>query len=142
MQSGTGNGALLKVAEGKDITLTFDIDFQGAGGWCLLWGMKGGTGHGFWNHQLRVSGAHNCLISSVDGELKQPINLDTPYEFKGPTRVGLSIQEDGQVTLASGSKTIFSESYDLPDDGDVLIGTWSNQYGPRPIKIHRIHLKN
>lgn len=143
---------LLFPAQGTDTALClaraeeFDLDAllypEGLGGWFVLFGWENGHGYGIYNVEMKESGSpwFTCefrdskAIKATHGEISR-------YSWKGAERLRMTLKEK-KLSLKIGDEMIVND-YEYPNysAGDLIIGTYDTQYGPKRLRIQSLRIR-
>lgn len=132
----------LKIARAEDFEMQGIFELNGYGGWFILLGWKDGHGYGVYNPRLIESGSPWIFC-----EFRSAKALDSPhrefhrFEWKGAKPFRLQVV-DAKLTIQVGKRTVARE-LPLPryHKGDVIIGTYKTDYGPRGVRIRSLRIR-
>ncbi len=139
----SGRAAAIKLGRGKNFELEAGIDAQGIGGWFLLFGYDQGHGYGIYNVTLKTSGSPWFLIEFRDKKGVTGSDQEIGrYESRGKESLKLRVVEN-KVSMTIGNRKLL-EDIELTSfhEGDIILGTYDTQYGPKPVKVYGIRLRN
>jgi len=138
----SGRAAAIKLGHEKDFELEAGIDARGTGGWFLIFGYDEGHGYGIYNVTLKTSGSPWFLtefrdqkgVTGSDREIGR-------YESRGKESLKLRVIEN-KVSITIGNRQLL-EDVELTSlhEGDIILGTYDTQYGPKPVKIYGLRLR-
>ncbi len=141
LQQISGRCAVLKLATTDHFELEMGANAEGFGGWFLLMGYDQGHGYGIYNVNLKTSGSP-WRISEFRGEKGI---ADTDREFiryacRGNEAFKLRVI-NRQLTLQINRRTLLEEDLPAYSKGDLILGTYDTQYGPKPLKIYGMRIR-
>ncbi len=142
LHQANGRSAAIKLGRAEDFELEMGINAEGEGGWFLLYGYNDGQGHGLYNVTLKTSGSPWFVSQFARGHgLKGTDQEIARYECRGDEPILIRVA-GGKLTVSISRRTLI-EDLDLPDyeAGDIILGTYDTKYGPKPIKIYGIRLR-
>ena len=138
----SGREAAIKIGRAENFELEMGIQAKGYGGWFILFGFDQGHGFGIYNVTMKTSRSpwfitefrDNKGIMASDQEL-------ISYEFKGKEALRMKVLNN-KVTLTIGNQKILDNiEFAGIHEGDIILGTYDTQYGPKPVKIYGIRLR-
>jgi len=142
LQQADGRSAALKLGAAGNFELEAGIKAEGTGGWFLLFGLENGHGYGVYNVTLRESGSpwricefrNNEGVESTDREFAR-------YDCRGNEALHLRVV-DGQLSLKINRRMLLRDE-PLPNytSGEIILGTYDTNYGPKPLKIYGLRLR-
>lgn len=137
----SGRCAALKLGTAEDFELEMKLNAEGTGGWFLLCGYNNGQGYGVYNVNLRSSGSpwHFSEFSRGRGVPETDREI-VRYACRGEELLKFSVVSN-RLKLQFNRRVLIDE--DVPDyeSGDIILGTYDTQYGPKPLKILGIRLR-
>ncbi len=138
----SGRAAAIKLGRADNFELEAGIDAKGIGGWFLLFGYDEGHGYGIYNVTLKTSGSPWFLTEFRDQKGVEGTDREIGrYESRGKESLKLRVF-DGKVTMSIGNRMLL-ENVELTSlhEGDIILGTYDTQYGPKPVKIYGLRLR-
>ncbi len=142
LQQVNGRSAALLLGTAEDFELEAALNAEGLGGWFLLFGLQDGHGYGIYNVNLKTSGSPWHLaefrghkgIESTDREFARYICRGNETLKVRVANSKLSVQMNRRVLI---------EEEELPtyDNGDIILGTYDTNYGPKPLKLYGLRLR-
>lgn len=138
----SGRAAAIKLGRAEEFDLEAGIEAEGTGGWFILFGYNRGHGYGVYNVTLRTSGSPWFFtefedekgVAETDRELVR-------YECKGKESLRLRVVNN-KVSLSIGNQKIMDQvELGALHEGDIILGTYNSQYGPKPVKIYGIRMR-
>jgi hypothetical protein len=144
LQQTGGRSAVLKFpAVEQDFELEMGMNAEGDGGWFILVGYQEGHCYGLYNVTMRTSGSPwflsefrgNMGIENTDREVAR-------YQCRGNEPLKLKV-EAGKLTLQIDRRVLVDQE-ELPNyqGGEILIGTYDTTYGPKPLKLYGIRIRD
>ncbi len=139
----SGRAAAIKLGHEKNFELEAGVDATGIGGWFLLFGYDDGHGYGIYNVTLKTSGSPWFItefrnkkgVAGSDYEIGR-------YESRGKEALKLRVIGN-KVSMSIGNRLLLDEvELASVHDGDIILGTYDTQYGPKPVKIYGIRLRS
>lgn len=142
LQQSNGRSAALLLGNAEDFELEAAVNAEGLGGWFLLFGFSEGHGYGIYNVNLKTSGSPwhlsefrgNKGIESTDREFAR-------YICRGNETLKVRIV-NSRLSVQVNRRTLIEEE-ELPayTTGDIILGTYDTNYGPKPLKIYGLRLR-
>lgn len=142
LQQADGRSAALLLGEANSFELEAGVNAEGEGGWFLLFGLTEGHGYGVYNVTLRESGSPWHLsefrnyegVEATDREIAR-------YACRGNEALYVRVV-DGKLSVKINRRVLI-EDEPLPnyEGGEVILGTYDTNYGPKPLKIYGLRLR-
>ncbi|MCA8982138.1 MAG: hypothetical protein R3C12_15800 [Planctomycetaceae bacterium] len=142
LQQTSGRSAALHLGTAQDFELELGINAEGHGGWFMLFGFQNGHGYGIYNVNLKTSGSPwhisefrgNAGIETTDREFAR-------YICRGNESLTVRVV-DSHFTLQIARRVLI-ENEELPaySEGDIILGVYDTNYGPKPVKIYGARLR-
>lgn len=142
LQQTSGRSAALKLGTAEDFELELGLNAEGEGGWFLLFGFNDGKGFGIYNVNMRTSGSPWFLTEFVRNQgIEETDHEFARYVCRGNEPVSVKVI-NGQLSLQV-SRRVLLDQEELPGyaGGDLILGTYDTNYGPKPLKIFGIRMR-
>lgn len=137
-----GRSAALSLGEAEDFELEIGMNAEGEGGWFLLFGYSEGNGQGLYNVNLRQSGSPWFVIRFARGEGVVDSDQEVArYECRGAEPLLVKVV-NGRLSAQISRRTLI-EDHELTDykAGEIILGTYDTNYGPKPLKLMGIRIR-
>lgn len=137
-----GRNAALKLGTAKNFELQGTLELGELGGWFLLVGWNEGRGYSIINIGFRESTSPWFITeyrgSSAILEAHQEVGK---FEWRRDQTMRLTVK-DQELNLEVGKVKVL-EKQTLPnyDIGDVVLGVYDTNYGPRPVRILALRMR-
>lgn len=119
----------------------WDLNAQGLGGWFVVWGWNGQRGQMLYNITLQTTSIW-YVYEAQQGRFVNRKQAVSGYRWEGrqPFRMRVS---DGQLNLTVGTTALVRDFAIGPQrSGTVYVGTAPTQYGPSPIQIYELKIRD
>lgn len=137
-----GTNAVAEVLTADEFEMEGLVQAEGTGGWFILFGWNGDSGHALFQMGSRTSGSPWYVCKFRDGESR--VNSQEEIgrmNWKGFMPVKLAVRE-GTFNLSIGDLRLATErKLESYEPGRILIGTYDTQYGPRNVLIQSLRAK-
>jgi hypothetical protein len=137
-----GRNAALKLGTAKNFELEGTLELGELGGWFMLVGWNEGRGYSIINIGFRESTSPWFITeyrgSSAILEAHQEVGK---FEWKRDQTMRLTVK-DQELNLEVGKVKVLEQQM-LPnyDVGDVVLGVYDTNYGPRPVRILALRMR-
>ena len=142
LQQTGGRSAVLKFPSVEDFEMEMGLNAEGDGGWFILFGYKEGHCYGLYNVTMRTSGSP-WFLSEFRGHvgLEETDREVARYQCRGNESLKMKV-ESGKLTLQIDRRVLIDQE-ELPNyqGGEILLGTYDTNYGPKPLKIYGLRIR-
>jgi hypothetical protein len=137
-----GRNGALKLGTAKDFELDATLELGELGGWFMLVGWNEGRGYSIINIGFRES-TSPWFITEYRGnsailEAHQEVGK---FEWRRDQTMRLTVK-DQELNLEVGKvKVLDRQTLSNYDTGDVILGVYDTNYGPRPMRILSLRMR-
>ena len=138
-----GSNAALKLGRAENFELEGIIEMGNEGGWFLLIGWDEGRGYSIINIGFRESPSP-WFITEYRGAaaISDAHQQVAKYAWRKDQVLHMTVK-DQELNLKVGKITVLNQQT-LPNytAGDIILGVYDTRYGPRPIRIQSLRIRN
>lgn len=138
-----GRNAALKLGRAQNFELEGVIEMGDEGGWYLLVGWDEGRGYSIINIGFRESPSP-WFITEYRGGAAIPGAHQQVAKFAWHKEQVLKLSIKGSELNLHVGKIAVLKQQNLPnyDAGDIILGVYDTKYGPRPVRIKSLRIRN
>lgn len=138
-----GRNAALKLGRAENFELEGILDLGEVGGWFLLIGWDEGHGYSITNIGFRESPSPWFITeyrgSTAISDTHQEV---AKHAWRKEQTLKLTVKQN-ELNLAVGKTNVLKQQV-LPNysAGDIILGVYDTKYGPRPLRIKSLRIRN
>lgn len=138
-----GRNAALKLGRAENFELEGNIELGEEGGWFLLVGWDEGRGYSIMNVGFRESPSPWFITeyrgSAAIADTHQEV---AKHAWRKEQTLKLSVKQQ-ELNLSVGRISVLKQQL-LPNygEGDIILGVYDTKYGPRPLRIRSLRIRN
>jgi hypothetical protein len=138
-----GRNAALKLGRAENFELEGNIELGEEGGWFLLVGWDEGRGYSIMNIGFRESPSPWFITeyrgSAAITDAHQEV---AKHAWRNEQALSLTVKQQ-ELNLKVGKVSVLKQQM-LPNyaEGDIILGVYDTKYGPRPLRIRSMRIRN
>ena len=141
IQLSKGHAAALQLARVTNFELNGELELEDLGGWFFLIGWHEGKGSALYSYTTKLSGTGWWICDFEDGKAVPDSNHQLKdFEWKHQQDFTLTAHQ-GELTLKVGKRFVCEKEKILAQAGDLMLGVYDTQYGPRKMKLANLRIR-